>query len=421
LIKKPEDIHICVNSSDGTHSIERTIPLAEKGFKISFITHNESDRMEELREYKNVRIYLLENINPTKRYNRLHIYTELIKELNPDLIIVHFCGFDRFHSAIYSGIKPIAGILMAGEVDTKNCRVPLHVWFEFKFTRLMLPYIEFLASKTNLIVEKLKSWGLKGKIMHIPWGVKIINNDTKNYDYELIDKNKIKTRRELRLPEDKFILLTNRNVSESGRQIEIVKGFAQLIKNGYNIHMVIIIRDYINSYLEKINEYINKNNLGEFITILDYVPQKKMYYYYESCDVLISNWVYDGLPQTFFEASLRGLPIIMNNLQQYYDFYTDKESALMNDGTTQGIISSVEMIYNNIDLREKLSVNGYKTVVEKANFDKWSECFIDEISLLLDSDKVIKIPRSKIFISKIILLLIIILRRFPFSLIQVRT
>jgi len=27
--------------------------------------------------------------------------------------------------------------------------------------------------------------------MHIPWGVKIINNDTKNYDYELIDKNKI--------------------------------------------------------------------------------------------------------------------------------------------------------------------------------------------------------------------------------------
>ena len=88
-MKNIKNTHICVNSSDGTHSIERTIPLAEKGFKISFIAYEEFDRINELRKYENVSLYILNSIEP-KKYNKLLTYINLTKRINPDLIIVHF-------------------------------------------------------------------------------------------------------------------------------------------------------------------------------------------------------------------------------------------------------------------------------------------------------------------------------------------
>jgi|WetSurMetagenome_2_1015567.scaffolds.fasta_scaffold00691_11 glycosyltransferase involved in cell wall biosynthesis len=416
---KPEDIHICVNSSDGTHSIERTIPLAEKGFKISFIAHKEFDRIDELEKFKNVKVYLLGKINPQRKYLRLPIYIKLVKDLNPDLIIVHYCGYDRFQAAVFSSIKPIVGIIMGGEVDTKNCKVPFQDWLEFKFTRLLLPYVEFLASKTNVIVEKLKMWNLKGSIAHIPWGVKINNSGNTYSGFDTKEKIKIETRKKLGLPENKFIILTNRNIAEAGRQLEIVKGFHELIKKEYNIHLLVVVRHKINSYFDIIKKYIEENKLDANITILDYIPQNIMFKYYDACDVLISNWIHDGMPQTFFEASLRGLPIIMNDLTQYRDFYKDNESAMINDGTYQGIMNFVDILYNKVELRKKLSENGYNVVVEKANFDKWSEYFIDELLKLLDSGKKIRIPSYKLLMGKFLIGIIFFAKRLHFIKIKV--
>jgi len=64
---KLSEIHICVNSIDTVHCVMRTIPLAEAGFCISFIAHNEFDTLDELRKYDNVRIYLLKDLHSTQQ------------------------------------------------------------------------------------------------------------------------------------------------------------------------------------------------------------------------------------------------------------------------------------------------------------------------------------------------------------------
>ena len=420
-MKSIEDIHICVNSSDGTHSVERTIPLADKGFKISFIAHKNFDRVDELRKYNNVSVYFLNEINPEKKHFRLKVYINLIKYLNPDLIIVHFCGYDRFHSAVFSNKKPVVGILMGGDVDTHSCVTPLSTFLELKFTKCFLPYLELLAAKTNKIIKKLEDWNLKGKIVHIPWGVKIseelIHNSGRK---EREDKSKERLREQLDLPRDKFIVLSNRNVAESGRQMEILKGFHNIVKQGLNVYLLIVARTNIPSYLKKIKDYVKENNLEDYVRFYDYIPQTDMFKYYSACDVLVSNWIHDGLPQTFFESSLRGLPIIMNDLPQYKDFYKNEICALINDGTSEGIMQNIKTLYENGNMINKISENGIKVVCEKANFDSWAEIFHNEILNLLESGRMIEIPLFKQITGKLFIALIAVCRRWPLNKIMIR-
>ncbi|MCX6158510.1 MAG: glycosyltransferase [Ignavibacteriae bacterium] len=376
-----------------------------------------------MKSYPNVNVYLLKNIRPKKKHFRLSIYVNLIKKLKPDIIIVHFCGYDRFHAAILSGIKPIAGVLMGGEVNTHSCATPLSTFIDFYFTKLFLPYVELLASKTNLIVNMLEKLNLKGKNVHVPWGVKIndelrIQNLELKYENEEDRKNKLRS--ELGLPLDKFIILSNRNVAEPGRQLEIVKGYHKLIEKRTDLHLVIIVRASIGVYLQTIINYIKINKLEKYITIINCLPQEEMMIYYKVCDVMVSNWIHDGMPQSFFEASLRGMPIVMNELIQYRDYYENRISAMMNDGSSEGIARNLEELISNSVLRNTISENGIKIIKEKANFDKWSEFFISEMLEIINNNKQINIPKSKLFTGRVLILLIWFLRRWPFSSINVK-
>lgn len=437
-LKNIKDIHICVNSSESGHSIDRTIPIIERGFKVSFLSNEKFDGIERLEKYDNVRIYILNEIKRNKKYFRFKIYLNLIKKLKPDLIVVHFCGYDRFQAAIYSGIKPIVGVLMGGEVDTHSIKIPFFVWLEIKFSRLMLPFVELLSSKTNRIVEKLKNWDLKGNIIHVPWGVKInsefihhsgrseheVQNDdlTTTKDNTRIDENrKRKLRKELGLPIDKFLILTNRNVSESGRQLEIVQGFHKLVNKGLNVHLLFVVRTRVDKYWEIIEDYILKNQLEKYITYYDYIPQERMFEYYKVSDVMVSNWVHDGLPQSFFEASLRGLPIIMNNLEQYSDYYKNQESALMNDGSANEIADNLIKLYSNDELKYKISKSGFKAISDKANFDKWAEVFLKEMMELINSGLKVNIPVYTKLAGKLLIGIIWFAKRWPLSMIKVNT
>jgi hypothetical protein len=110
----------------------------------------------------------------------------------------------------------------------------------------------------------------------------------------------------------------------------------------------------------------------------------------------------------------------MNELVQYKDYYENKVSALLNDGTSTGFSKNMKLLYDDEDLRMLLAENGRKVIIEKADFGKWADYFVDELLALMKSGKKIKIPYIKLMTGKILILIMIVSRRWPFKKIMVR-
>ena len=85
---------LCVLSIDTPHSIDRTIPLADAGFKIYFIASKSFDTLEKLKDFTNVEVIFWNEIRPERKRFRFPLLINLIRELQPDALIVHFCGYN---------------------------------------------------------------------------------------------------------------------------------------------------------------------------------------------------------------------------------------------------------------------------------------------------------------------------------------
>ena len=89
-------------------------------------------------------------------------------------------------------MKPIIGILMGAEVDISNTKVPLYIRLEILFTKLFLPYLELLATKTDRIKKICENYNIQGEMITIPWGINI--NDSKKNN---LINNKLKNKKKI--------------------------------------------------------------------------------------------------------------------------------------------------------------------------------------------------------------------------------
>jgi len=412
LIKnKLSEIHICVNSIDTVHCVMRTIPLAEAGFCISFIAHNEFDTLDELRKYDNVRIYLLKDFAPEKKRLRINIYVDLLKKLNPDLIIVHFCAYDGFQAAVLSNIKPIVGIIMGGDLDNRGSRLPYYIYMDVKFSRLLLPYIDLLSVKSNHLKSLLEELNPLGGMFVNPWGIKVLDK----YDYsceKISDKFKIS--------KSDFVVLSNRTVADSGRIKNIIEGFLKFSKDKNNVKLLVIEQKPDKVYLKYLYDYVERNNAEDKVIFSKNIPFEEIFRYYKLSNVLVSIWRHDGIPQTLFEAGYCNTAMIINDLPQFHDFFQNEHDVLYFDGSADDLSKKLNIMYFNKSIYEKLKKNVRETVIDKANIDHLSELFINKILNLLEKKKKIKIPKTKLLYGKFILFISFVSKRKPLFKITVK-
>jgi glycosyltransferase involved in cell wall biosynthesis len=408
-----DNYHICVLSSDTKHSIDRTIPLARYGYKISFIAREVYDTVDKLYSYQNIQVIFWKHILETQKISRLKILVNLLRELSPNLLIVHYCAYSYFHAAILSGIKPIIGILMGSDLMTKNI-IPLHLKLELRFTLTYLRYIELLCAKTRQIQAKAKKQNILGKLLVIPWGVSLSSTTP----IDLAQQNKL--RQNLGFSTDDWILFAPRTMSSKERIVEIILGFAVLSHEIKKKARLLIVEHNANKhYRQKIIETIREKKLQKCIRIIPDIPKDKMPYYYQSCDALISNSAWDGMPQTVFEAALYQMPMILSNLPQYNDILENGKSVLLNNGTPDDIANIIARLIENKKLAKNLGYAAKKHVREKGDFEYWSSEFIRHINTIRSSGITIKIPKHMIIKGKLLIITIFILRKFPFNKINI--
>ena len=205
---------------DTKHSIDRTIFLAKKNYNITFVLSHYFPYVEKINKYKNVDLRYLDKEILVYNKTRFNTIRQIIKDVSPSVIIVHYCAYVNFHASIFSDVKPIIGILMGAEVDISNTKVPLYVRLELLFTKLFLPYLELLVTKTDRINKICDNYNIQGKKLTIPWGINI-NDSKKNRS----NSTKLNIRKNLSLPSNSWLILSCRAVVRESNIIDIVRGF----------------------------------------------------------------------------------------------------------------------------------------------------------------------------------------------------
>lgn len=103
--------------------------------------------------------------------------------------------------------------------------------------------------------------------------------------------------------------------------------------------------------------------------------------YLKAFDIFILPSVKEGFPWVVLEAMAAGIPAIATKVGALPEIIQDnKNGILIEPKNSKAIVNAVELLLNNKNLREKLSEEGRRTVIEKFNLEKMLKQYEDLFS-----------------------------------------
>lgn len=126
----------------------------------------------------------------------------------------------------------------------------------------------------------------------------------------------------------------------------------------------------------KIRQYIGKNDLSKQVQLTGAMPQTQLFAEYQRADVfclpcrILENGDRDGIPNVMVEAMACGVPVVTTNVSGIPEIITDgKNGLLVKPDNAIELADSLERIYLDKSLSERLSRAGLETVKERFNGD----------------------------------------------------
>jgi len=137
-----------------------------------------------------------------------------------------------------------------------------------------------------------------------------------------------------------------------------------------------------NNYFMEIMEMITALNINEKVSFLGHIPHNKMSTVYQNADVLIFPSVdLEGLPLTILEAQSCGLPVIASNTGAVKDVINNGENGFIVNppGSPEKILESLMKLYENPELRKKMSEVGRRRIVDQYSLSEMAKRFLQTI------------------------------------------
>ena len=173
--------------------------------------------------------------------------------------------------------------------------------------------------------------------------------------------NKAGLKNELGLPADSFVVLTLGRFSEEKGLTYFLEMAEQAIKQNEKIYFLLVGYGHL---AEKLRAEIESRGLiGRCQLVIQ--PERAKEFYYIG-DVFVLPSLREGQSIATYEALKVGLPVIASSLDTIKDIIKDGVNGLLvKPGDSHAIYKKIMLLFNNLELREKLSQNGRLSV---ANF-----------------------------------------------------
>jgi glycosyltransferase involved in cell wall biosynthesis len=305
-------------------------------------------------------------------YNAL----QLLKMEKPDFL------YQRSSTLNYSGmaLSVILGIPLFLEFNSSavwdkggHGKVP------FYLMKLLVEKINLLSAEKIFVVsavlkKKLTSAGIpEDKIIINPNGVDPsvfnpkVDNGIVRAEYNLNEKNIIG-----------FI-----GVFGQWHGVDtLVKAIPHVIDANRNVHFLIIGDGYLR---KRLDEIVEQNNVGAFITFTGVIPYSSVPKYLNACDILASphrNMAdganFFGSPVKIFEYMAMEKPIVASNLHQLGEVLKDGETALLaTPDDEESLADAILRLISDHALRTRLGINARKEVIKNYTWQRNAERVIE--------------------------------------------
>jgi glycosyltransferase involved in cell wall biosynthesis len=150
-------------------------------------------------------------------------------------------------------------------------------------------------------------------------------------------------------------------------RLESQKNYPMLLESvsGLNVDVTIVGTGQLKFQLLQ-----KAKKMGIILKIIDKVPHNQMPSMYKKADIFVMSSLTEGNPKALLEALATGLPSVGTKVEGIKEIIIDKENGLLSDTTTKDIRAKIMELIKSKKLREKLSKNARKTIVEKYDLQK---------------------------------------------------
>lgn len=178
------------------------------------------------------------------------------------------------------------------------------------------------------------------------------------------------TRRKFGLPEDKFIVLcVGQFIDRKGRWIYL-ETVRETAKSHENIFFVWLTpQTPTEAEQKKIDEFDVKNNFRLVLSETVGVKHDEVLRFFRVADVFALPSLWEGLPISVLEAMALGIPTVSTDINAIPEAIKHLETGiLIEPGAARNLTEAILLLYDDENLRNKLSENGRGFVLE--NFDE---------------------------------------------------
>ena len=311
------------------------------------------ERMKQLAD-RVIVIKIAHQINSKADFKSIKAIRHYIKQIKPDIVYAH--------SSKAGALARIADL----GINNKVIYNP-HGWaFNMQQSakkKEMYKWVERISAhfcnKIVCISDAEKESALREKICN-PNKLQVIYN---GIDLEEIKNTKPKTRKELGIPEDAFVVGQVGRLSEQKAPDTFVKA-AKLIKEKIpNAYFILVGDGELRGQIEKM---IHEAGLDNNFLITGWVDNPAAYMKIMNVGTLLSRW--EGFGLVLPEYMACGVPIVATNVDAIPNIVQDgKNGILVRKNNFEAVSKAVNELFDESSLRKQLINNAEQIVNEKYN------------------------------------------------------
>ena len=122
---------------------------------------------------------------------------------------------------------------------------------------------------------------------------------------------------------------------------------------------------------DKIQKFIVRNNLKEYVILKGWANPKTKIKAYETSDIFILPSHFEGFPNSLLEAMSAEMPVISSNVGAVLDIVNDgKDGLIFESKNVIQLLNKIELLINNPIKRFEIAKNARKKIVENFSIDQ---------------------------------------------------
>jgi len=269
----------------------------------------------------------------------------------------------------------------------------LRTWFWKPYYKKVFTEANAIQAISRYLADRAKIMGARGRIEVVPNGV-----DFENFSKPPINEERQMLRRQWAVDDDGVaILSTSRLVAKNGIDT-LIRGYAlwrkQYFGRGQDLPNPSFVRrghlPLAKGEIErgssslvilgkgplklKLKELARREGIGAEVKFIGEVPNAELPRYYHSSDIFVRPSRSEGLGNSFLEAMAAGIPVIGTSVGGIREFLTHEVTGLMiQPDSPQEIAQAFERLTSDKELREVVTANAKKVIVEKYTWDSVAE------------------------------------------------